>query len=93
MGATTIVLGTEAFENVTEYEVRCVIALSRACRMAEIVVLSRRPGRVREIFHVERPLTGRSADDPDLLALERTLWRIIRDDAAVAERERIDAVV
>jgi NitT/TauT family transport system ATP-binding protein len=68
--------------------------LAEAARLGQqIVVLSRRPGRVREIFHVERPLTGRSADDPDLLALERTLWRIIRDDAAVAERERIDAVV
>jgi NitT/TauT family transport system ATP-binding protein len=68
--------------------------LAEAVRLGQqIVVLSRRPGRVREIFHVERPLTGRSADDPDLLALERTLWRIIRDDAAVAERERIDAAV
>ncbi len=57
----------------------------------QIVVLSRRPGRVREIFRIDRPLTGRSADDPDLKALEHTLWRIIRDDAAVAERERIDA--
>jgi NitT/TauT family transport system ATP-binding protein len=68
--------------------------LAEAVRLGQqIVVLSRRPGRVREVFHVERPLTGRSADDRDLLALERTLWRIIRDDAAVAERERIDAAV
>ena len=57
----------------------------------QIVVLSRRPGRVREIFRIDRPLTGRSADDPDLKDLEHTLWRIIRDDAAVAERELIDA--
>jgi NitT/TauT family transport system ATP-binding protein len=66
--------------------------LSEAVRLGQqIVVLSRRPGRVREIFRVDRPLTGRSADDPDLKDLERTLWHIIRDDAAVAERERIDA--
>jgi NitT/TauT family transport system ATP-binding protein len=66
--------------------------LPEAVRLGQqIVVLSRRPGRVREIFRIDRPLTGRSADDPDLLALERTLWRLIRDDAAVAERERIDA--
>jgi NitT/TauT family transport system ATP-binding protein len=66
--------------------------LSEAVRLGQqIVVLSRRPGRVREIFHVDRPLTGRSADDTDLKALERTLWHIIRDDAAVAERELIDA--
>ncbi len=66
--------------------------LPEAVRLGQqIVVLSRRPGRVREIFRVDRPLEGRSADDPDLKALERTLWHIIRDDAAVAERERIDA--
>jgi NitT/TauT family transport system ATP-binding protein len=66
--------------------------LAEAVRSGQqIVVLSRRPGRVREVFRIDRPLTGRSADDPDLKALERTLWRIIRDDAAVAERERIDA--
>jgi NitT/TauT family transport system ATP-binding protein len=66
--------------------------LAEAVRLGQqIVVLSRRPGRVREIFHVDRPLTGRSADDPDLRELEHTLWRLIRDDAAVAERERIDA--
>jgi NitT/TauT family transport system ATP-binding protein len=66
--------------------------LPEAVRLGQqIVVLSRRPGRVREIFHIDRPLTGRSADDPDLRDLEHTLWRLIRDDAAVAERERIDA--
>jgi NitT/TauT family transport system ATP-binding protein len=66
--------------------------LPEAVRLGQqIVVLSRRPGRVREIFHIDRPLSGRSTDDPDLKALEHTLWRLIRDDAAVAERERIDA--
>jgi NitT/TauT family transport system ATP-binding protein len=66
--------------------------LSEAVRLGQqIIVLSRRPGRVREIFRIDRPLTGRSADDSDLKDLEHTLWRIIRDDAAVAERERIDA--
>jgi NitT/TauT family transport system ATP-binding protein len=66
--------------------------LAEAVRLGQqIVVLSRRPGRVREIFRIDRPLTGRSADDPDLKDLEHTLWRIIRDDAAVAERELIDA--
>jgi NitT/TauT family transport system ATP-binding protein len=68
--------------------------LAEAVRLGQqIVVLSRRPGRVREIFRIDRPLTGRAADDADLKRLEHTLWRIIRDDAAVAERERIDAPV
>lgn len=66
--------------------------LSEAVRLGQqIVVLSRRPGRVREIFRIDRPLVGRCADDRDLRDLEHALWRLIRDDAAVAERERIDA--
>jgi NitT/TauT family transport system ATP-binding protein len=66
--------------------------LAEAVRLGQqIVVLSRRPGRIREIFRLDRPLAGRSPDDLDLQQLERTLWHIIRDDAAVAERERIDA--
>jgi NitT/TauT family transport system ATP-binding protein len=66
--------------------------LSEAVRLGhQIVVLSRRPGTVRDILRIDRPLAGRSAADPDLLALEQRLWRMIRDDAAVAERERLDA--
>jgi NitT/TauT family transport system ATP-binding protein len=65
--------------------------LTEAVRLGhQIVVLSRRPGEVRDILRVDRPLAGRSAADPDLVALEQHLWRMIRDDAAVAERERID---
>ena len=46
--------------------------LAEAVRLGQqIVVLSRRPGRVREVFRIDRPLTGRSADDPDLKELER----------------------
>jgi NitT/TauT family transport system ATP-binding protein len=66
--------------------------LSEAVRLGhQIVVLSRRPGQIRDILRVDRPLSGRTAADPDLMALEQNLWRMIRDDAAVAERERIDA--
>jgi NitT/TauT family transport system ATP-binding protein len=66
--------------------------LAEAVRLGhQIVVLSRRPGRIRELFVVDRPLSERTEDDPDLRQLERTLWHIMRDDAAVAERERIDA--
>ena len=64
--------------------------LAEAVRLGhQIVVLSRRPGEVREILRVDRPLAGRDAADPDLIALEKQLWRMIRDDAAAAERERI----
>jgi NitT/TauT family transport system ATP-binding protein len=56
----------------------------------QIAVLSRRPGRVREVVRVDRPLTGRSTGDADLASLERRLWQMIRDDAATAERERVN---
>jgi NitT/TauT family transport system ATP-binding protein len=62
--------------------------LAEAARLGQqIVVLSRRPGQVREVLRIDRPLAGRSATDPDLLAVEAALWRMIRDDAAAAERE------
>ena len=57
----------------------------------QIVVLSRRPGKIRKTFRISRPLEGRSSDDFDLRAMEQTIWALIRDDAATAEREIIDA--
>ena len=66
--------------------------LNEAVRLGQqIVVLSRRPGRVRDVVRIDRPLAGRQARDPDLLAIEENLWRMIRDGTAAAERERIDA--
>ena len=62
--------------------------LAEAVRLGQqIVVLSRRPGRVRAIRRIDRPLAGRAATDPDLQAIEAELWRLIRDDAAAAERD------
>ncbi|HUN39981.1 MAG TPA: ABC transporter ATP-binding protein [Acetobacteraceae bacterium] len=62
--------------------------LAEAVRLGQqIVVLSRRPGRIREVVRIDRPLAGRSATDRDLLRIESELWRLIRDDAAAAERE------
>ncbi len=62
--------------------------LAEAARLGQqIVVLSRRPGRVREIVRIARPILGRRADDADLLAIEARLWALIRDDAATGERE------
>ena len=62
--------------------------LSEAVRLGQqIVVLSRRPGRVREILRLDRPLTERHASDADLVAMEARLWDLIRADAAEADRE------
>jgi NitT/TauT family transport system ATP-binding protein len=66
--------------------------LAEAVRLGQqIVVLSRRPGRVRQVVRIDRPLLGRAATDPDLLAIEAMLWHLIRDDAVAAAREIGDA--
>ena len=66
--------------------------LTEAVRLGQqIVVLTRRPGRIRRILRIDRPITARSASDPDLRATEAELWELIRDDAAAAAREIADA--
>ena len=66
--------------------------LGEAVRLGHrVAVLSRRPGRVREIVAIERPLLGRAESDPDLIAVQARLWALIRDDAAAAERELVVA--
>ncbi len=66
--------------------------LAEAVRLGhQIVVLSRRPGQVRARLRIDRPLVGRDATDPALLAIQEDIWRMIRDDAAAADRETLDA--
>ncbi len=64
--------------------------LEEAVRLADrIVVLSRRPGRVREVVAI--PLTRGERGDINargqLLALQNELWSLIREEAVEAERE------
>jgi NitT/TauT family transport system ATP-binding protein len=64
--------------------------LEEAVRIADrIVVLSRRPGRVREIVPVTMTRAQRGATDARarLLALQNELWSLIRNEAIDAERE------
>src|SRR6201746_2164242 len=70
--------------------------LEEAVRLADrIVVLSRRPGRVREVVTI--PLTRNQRGDINargqLLALQNELWSLIREQAIDAEREVQNAVV
>ena len=66
--------------------------LTEAVRLGhQIVVLSRRPGEIRETIRIDRPLTDRDPADPDLIALEQRLWHMIRHDAAEAAREQTGA--
>ena len=62
--------------------------LTEAVRLAhEVVVLSRRPGRIREVVRIDTPLDDRAADGAGMAALADRLWRSIRDEAATADRE------
>jgi NitT/TauT family transport system ATP-binding protein len=64
--------------------------LEEAVRLADrIVVLSRRPGKIREVVAI--PLTRSERGDiharEKLLALQSELWSLIREEAIDAERE------
>jgi NitT/TauT family transport system ATP-binding protein len=64
--------------------------LEEAVRLADrIVVLSRRPGRVRKIVDIPMTRAERGAIDArgKLLALQNDLWSLIREEAIDAERE------
>ncbi|WP_024516696.1 ABC transporter ATP-binding protein [Bradyrhizobium sp. Tv2a-2] len=68
--------------------------LEEAVRLADrIVVLSRRPGRVREV--VTMPMTRSERGSAEwrgkLLAVQNDLWSLIRNEAIDAEREVQDA--
>ena len=66
--------------------------LTEAVRLCHrVVALSRRPGRVKEIVTIATPLDARGAHSSSLDADEAQLWSIIRDEAAAADRELIDA--
>ena len=64
--------------------------LEEAVRLADrIAVLSRRPGRIREIVSIPMPRSerGEIRARERLLALQSELWSMIREEAIDAERE------
>jgi NitT/TauT family transport system ATP-binding protein len=68
--------------------------LDEALRLADrIVVLSRRPGRVKSIVPIEIPQRerGGAAAQSALVRLRALIWDSIRDEAVIADREIIDA--
>lgn len=62
--------------------------LAEAVRLGHrIVVLSRRPGRIRDIIEVDIPLEDRSVSDPKIGLLQQQLWELMREEALDADRE------
>jgi NitT/TauT family transport system ATP-binding protein len=64
--------------------------LEEAVRLADrIVVLSRRPGRIREVVSIpiSRAKRGDISAREKLLGLQGELWSLIRGEAIDAERE------
>ena len=65
--------------------------LQEAVRLGHrVVVLSRRPGTVREILEIDLPLEARDGHAAELEPHRRHLWRLIRDEAQAAEMELVD---
>lgn len=65
--------------------------LAEAVRLGHrIVVLSRRPGRIREIVEIDRPLSERGLGDAELEAHQKHLWEVMRDEARAADEELLD---
>jgi len=65
--------------------------LAEAVRLGhKIVVLSRQPGRIREIVTIDKPLGDRGYADPDLQAQQNRLWNLLREEAIAADTELLN---
>lgn len=65
--------------------------LAEAVRLGHrIVVLSRRPGMIRQVVSVDIPLEERPARVVELDRIQRGLWDLMRDEALAADREIAD---
>ena len=64
--------------------------LAEAVRLGhKIVVLSRRPGQIREIVTLDTPLADRAYGDAALEDQQQYLWGLMREEAAAADAELI----
>lgn len=66
--------------------------LAEAVRLGHrIAVLSRRPGRIREVIEIDRPLASRNLGDADLTRIQHHLWSLLRSEAEAADAELLGA--
>lgn len=62
--------------------------LAEAVRLGhKVVVLSRRPGEIREVVHIDIPLAERPARMAELEAHQSRLWSLMREEAMAADLE------
>ena len=65
--------------------------LNEAVRLGHsIVVLSRRPGKIREIIDIKTPLADRQLGDLELERQQKYLWNLMRDEAMQADQEMLN---
>ncbi len=65
--------------------------LAEAVRLGHsIAVLSRRPGRIREVVHLDKPLADRIHMDADLEETQEYLWTLMREEARAADAELLN---
>lgn len=66
--------------------------LAEAVRLGHaIVVLSRRPGRIRDVLRINRALTERGTADAEQEDMQRRLWSLMREEARAADQELLHA--
>ena len=65
--------------------------LAEAVRLGhKVIVLSRRPGRIREVVEIDMPLADRADHIAELDRLQRQVWLIMREEARQADMELSD---
>lgn len=65
--------------------------LNEAVRLGHrVVVLSRRPGRIRDVVDINIPLAERHLGDPTLEQKQKQLWELMREEAMAADKELSD---
>lgn len=65
--------------------------LNEAVRLGHrVVVLSRRPGQIREIVDIDIPLSDRHLGDPLLEEKQKQLWDLMREEAIAADKELVN---
>lgn len=65
--------------------------LNEAVRLGHsVVVLSRRPGQIREVVTIDQPLAERTNWNDDLEQKQKYLWDLMREEAMAADQELLN---